>query len=96
MASGLDTDELVKNLMKSEQMKLDRLKGNKTYKEWSQIAYRDTIKLVNGFKEKYFDVLKKDTYLKSPATFSANKVKSSDSEAVSVSSYSTVGNYTRK
>lgn len=96
MASGLDTDELVKNLMKTEQLKLDNLKGKKTYKEWSQTAYRDMIKLVNGFKEKYFDVLKKDTYLKSPATFSANKVKSSDSEAVSVNSYSTVGNYTRK
>lgn len=95
LGSGLDTDQMIKDMMKIEQAKVDKVKSQKVYKEWQQSAYRDMIKAVNEFKGKYFDVLKKDNYLKSPSTFSANKVKSADEEVVVVKNAGTVGNYNR-
>lgn len=96
LATGMDTEAAVKEMMKIEQAKLDRLKGSKVHKEWTQTAYRDMIKLVNEFKGKYFDVLKKDNFLKSPSTFTTNKAKSSKEEAIFVKNAGTVGNYNRE
>lgn len=95
LGSGIDTDQMVKDMMKIEQAKIDKVKGQKVYKEWQQTAYRDMIKAVNELKSKYFDILKKDTYLKSPSTFASNRVKSSDEESVFVKNVGTVGNYSR-
>lgn len=95
LGAGIDTDQMIKDMMKIEQAKVDKVKSQKVYKEWQQSAYRDMIKAVNEFKGKYFDVLKKDNYLKSPSTFSANKVKSADEDVVVVKNAGTVGNYNR-
>ena len=95
LGSGIDTDQMVKDMMKIEQAKVDKVKSQKVYKEWQQSSYRDMIKAMNEFKGKYFDVLKKDTYLKSPSTFSANKAKSSNEDIVTVTNSGTIGNYDR-
>ena len=95
LGAGIDTDQMIKDMMKIEQAKVDKVKSQKVYKEWQQSAYRDMIKAVNEFKGKYFDVLKKDNYLKSPSTFSANKVKSADEDVLVVKNAGTVGNYNR-
>lgn len=95
LSSGMDTDQMVKDTMKIEQAKIDKVKGERVYRQWSQSAYRDMTKAVNEFKGKYFDVLKKDSYIKSTSTFAANKVKSSDEDSVVVKNSGTVGNYNR-
>jgi flagellar hook-associated protein 2 len=78
LASGMDTDAAVKNMMKAEQMKLDKLEAERTVREWTQDQYRDINKSIVEFKDKYFDVLNKDTYIKSPAMFSSTKATISD------------------
>ncbi|WP_126428724.1 flagellar hook-associated protein 2 [Brevibacillus marinus] len=46
MASGLDTDAIIKELMKVERMPVDRLQRKKTLQEWKRDAYREMNKLL--------------------------------------------------
>lgn len=57
MASGMDTDSMVTNLMKVEQLKIDKVKREKTYVEWEQEAYRTQVSALKEFQDKYFNVL---------------------------------------
>ncbi len=70
LTSGMDTDQLVKDLMKIEQTRYDKIDRKKTYTEWEQEAYRTTIGVIDTFQEKYFDILKQENYLMSPTSFS--------------------------
>jgi len=71
LTSGMDTDKLVKDLMKVERMRYDQLEIKRTYAEWEQQAYRTTIGTINDFQSKYFDVLSTDSYLMSSSSFAA-------------------------
>lgn len=42
LASGMDTDSIVKEMMKIQKMPLDKLMQQKTFTEWQQKAFRDT------------------------------------------------------
>lgn len=42
LASGMDTDSIVKDMMKIQKMPLDKLMQQKTFTEWQQEATRDT------------------------------------------------------
>src|SRR5690606_31434615 len=42
LASGMDTDAIVKDMMKIQKMPLDKLMQEKTFAEWQQEAFRDT------------------------------------------------------
>lgn len=78
LASGLDVDGIVKQLMKAENIRLDKLKQERQLTEWRQELYRDLIGDLNLFKSTYFDVLKSDTYMLSSKNYSSFDVKSSD------------------
>jgi flagellar hook-associated protein 2 len=41
LASGMDIDQIVKDLMAAEKMPLDKLTQQKVWTEWQQEAYRD-------------------------------------------------------
>jgi flagellar hook-associated protein 2 len=71
MVSGMDTDQLVKDLMKIEQARYDKVDIEKQYVEWKQEAYRTTISTIDAFQSEYFDILKGDTYMMSPSSLSA-------------------------
>ncbi len=58
MASGLDTDTMIKQLMKVEQYKVDKVKQDKQLLEWKRDDYRSMTTLLTGFKSDFFDVLK--------------------------------------
>lgn len=49
MASGMDIDSLVQNLMKAERTKVDKLLQKKTLNEWKQNNYNDVNKLFANF-----------------------------------------------
>lgn len=68
--SGFDTDQMVKDLMKAESMKMDRVKQNKQYVEWQQETYRSFINDMRNFQSSFFDVLKPSTNLASTSSFS--------------------------
>ncbi len=71
MVSGMDTDQVVKDLMKIEKMRIDNVEKEKTRLEWTQEAYRDVIKKMDDFQNKYFDVLKPKSNFATGSAFSS-------------------------
>lgn len=70
IASGMDTETMIKNLMKLEQMKIDNVEKDRQVAEWQQAAYREIIDTVKAFKDEYFDLLKPSTNFLSRSSFS--------------------------
>lgn len=100
LSSGFDTEAMVQQLLTSYQTKIDNQSKKLTRLSWQQEAYQDITSKITEFKNKYFDVLKRDNYLLSPSTF--NKFKANvtatngaDIEGLSVSttSSSSAGSY---
>lgn len=75
LTSGFDTESMVKQLMSSYQTKIDKQNQKLQKLSWQQSGYQDITKKITEFKNKYFDVLRRDTYLMSTSTF--NKFSSS-------------------
>lgn len=73
ITSGFDTEAMVTHLLSSYQTRIDKQSQKITKLSWQQSAYQDITKKITEFKNTYFDVLKRDTYLMSPSTF--NKFK---------------------
>ena len=73
ITSGFDTEAMVTQLLSSYQTRIDKQSQKITKLSWQQSAYQDITKKITKFKNSYFDVLKRDTYLMSPSTF--NKFK---------------------
>nr|WP_200908438.1 flagellar cap protein FliD N-terminal domain-containing protein [Rossellomorea vietnamensis] len=55
LASGMDTDQIIKDLMKAERIPLDKLEQKKQYLEWQRDDYRDMNKMVFDFSNLIFD-----------------------------------------
>ena len=53
LASGLDTESMIENLVKSYQTKIESLNQKVTKTEWKQDAYRSIISKMVGFSSKY-------------------------------------------
>ncbi|MDQ0231464.1 flagellar filament capping protein FliD [Metabacillus malikii] len=70
LASGMDTDSIVADLMKAERIPLDKLTKNKTTIEWQRDAYREMNTLLLNFRNQTFDT-------KLSSTFAARTVTSS-------------------
>ncbi len=54
LASGLDTESQVKELLAGTQAKIDKQEGLKQQTEWKQEIYRDLISQINTFQTSYF------------------------------------------
>ena len=52
LASGLDTEGMIENLVKSYQAKINSLNQQATKTEWKQEAYRSIISKMVGFTNK--------------------------------------------
>lgn len=76
MASGLDVDATVKQMMKPYNMKLDKEKQDRQIMEWQQNLYRDIIGDLSTFRSTYFDVLKSDTNMLSSNNYAGFDVTS--------------------
>lgn len=96
LASGLDVDTTVKQMMKSHVIRVDKLKQDRQIMQWRQELYRDLIGNLNTFKSTYFDVLKPEKYMLSKRNFSNFTVSnSSTSPSVNITTTSgaVAGNY---
>lgn len=54
LASGMDTESIVKSLLSGTQAKIDKQTGLKQQLEWKQDIYRDVIAKINTLGDKYF------------------------------------------
>mgnify|MGYP001770199395 CR=1 FL=1 len=86
LASGMDIDQIVKDLMKAERMPLDKLKQKKQLLEWQRDDYRAMNTLLQGL----------DDYLFSNITLQSNMLKktvsSSNEAAVTATAGSSAAN----
>jgi flagellar capping protein FliD len=78
LASGMDIDQLVSDLMKAERIPLDKLSQKKQYTEWQRDDYREMNKALFEFDQLIFDgILKQGSYIK-------KSVYNSNPDAVSI------------
>lgn len=87
LASGVDTESMVKSMLSGIQTKIDKQNQKKQQLEWKQDAYRDVISKVNSFQSKYLD-LTSSSSLRLTSTYSKMTTESSNS-AVKVTGAST-------
>lgn len=70
LVTGMNTDTIVKNMMKAESVKLDRLNQQKQRKLWEQDQFRDVITKIRDFQSSFLDIVKPDTNMRSERFFS--------------------------
>ena len=82
LASGLDTEQIVKDLMTAERIPLTKIEQQKQLAEWRQEMYRGFTNSLRSFKEQFFDVTKKSSYLLSENSFKVFSAISDSDEFV--------------
>lgn len=71
LASGLDTDNIIKELMKAERMKVDKVKKEKTKLEWKKDIWKDiNSKLYSFYTNQVFKLKSRGTFMKKTAVSS--------------------------
>lgn len=70
LATGMDTDNMVKQMMKPYNMRFDKMKQDRDAVKWKQDEYRDIMGKINTFRSKYFDSLHKEDYMLSDGSYS--------------------------
>lgn len=88
MATGLDTDEMIKQLMKVENTKVDKLKQDIQLMEWKRSSYREITNMFRSFKDTYFDVLKPTTNFLSDSAFASFTTTSSAPDVLTATALS--------
>ena len=78
MASGLDTESMIKQLMKAEQYKVDKVKQEKQLLQWKRDDYRNMTSILKGFNDSYMDVLS-SVNMRSQNSYKAFSTTSSNS-----------------
>jgi flagellar hook-associated protein 2 len=79
LATGMDTDAMVKAALAAEQQKINTALQNKQILEWQQEAYVDVIKDLKEFYNSYLDILgPSDTNMILSSTYAGIKASSGD------------------
>lgn len=81
LATGMDTETMVKEMLTGEQNKIDKAKQKEQTLKWQQEIYREVINDVKGFNDKYFSFTSKDSILISSAWNTLN-INSSNSNVI--------------
>jgi flagellar hook-associated protein 2 len=75
LASGMNTDEIVTNLVKVQSARLNKLTQNKIVADWKTDAYRDINKKVDEFRKSMEGLRLQSTFNKQTATSSDARVQ---------------------
>ena len=78
IASGLDTEQVVRDLMRIERLKVERLYQERQTIQWRKEQFREIINRVRSFRDTYFNILKPETNLMSASALHKMQVSSSD------------------
>jgi len=84
LATGLDTESLVRDMMRAQQMRVDRLKQDRQLVEWRRDAYREITTLLRRFADDFLSSLNPSSDIRSSTNIMAMKAVSSDPSSVSV------------
>ncbi len=81
LISGMDTESIIKDMLKAEVSKIDRQKQQKQILEWRRDSYRETNLKLLSFRNAIAD-------LKLPSTFTGKKVESSNNSVLTATATS--------
>jgi flagellar hook-associated protein 2 len=91
LASGLDTENMIKELMKAERMKSDRVKKEKTKVEWKKDIWKEmNTKLYTFYTKSVFDLKSKSTFLQRNASSSDESMVSAKASVSAVKGTHTI------
>lgn len=97
--SGLDTESMVEKMMKAESMKYNRLEKQKTSVTWQQESFRQLIKSMQGFQDKWFNTtnlsnnIGYDAFWNNYKTSVKDATTGADSNAIKVNNTTSAGRY---
>ncbi len=94
MASGLDVDSIVTQLMSAEKTKLNKLQQKQQLAEWRQESYRTIITAAQEFTSKYFNTTSSSSLLSANTFIKYSVTSSSSAISASSSSSASAGNHT--
>lgn len=77
IASGFDTDKIVRDLMRVERMRVDRAFQQRQILQWQKEQMRGLVNQVRSFRDTYFDILR-PTNIVSASSLKRMNVSSSD------------------
>lgn len=88
LASGMDIDQIVSDLMKAERMPLDKIKQKKQTTEWQRDQYREMNRLLTEFRDSAFNMTLQSTYMvKSSSSADESKVTATATTSAGNASY---------
>jgi len=90
LASGMDTESMVKELMKAHRIPLDKITQKKQYTEWQRDDYRTVNRTLNDFR-----ILTNDSMLRQ-STFIQKTVSSSSPDDVSIKNINSTSDFSGK
>jgi len=88
LASGIDTDSLVEQLMNAERQKLYKMQQEQTKLTWQQDAYREVNTSLKSFDDMLTDMKLSTTYNQKTTTSSSSAVTATADSTASNGSYS--------
>jgi len=88
LATGLDTESLVRDMMRIHQVRVDRLKQDRQQVEWRRDAYREVTGILRRFGDDFLSALNPTSNMRSKSNLAALTAVSSDPSYVSVSAAS--------
>ncbi|MBI6872725.1 flagellar filament capping protein FliD [Clostridium aciditolerans] len=83
LATGMDTDSMVKKMMAAENIRLDKMKQDRQYIQWRQDGLRDIIKDFRDLRQKYLLIdSPADTNMVKSGAYSGSTITSDNSNAL--------------
>ncbi|PIC95231.1 flagellar cap protein FliD [Sporosarcina sp. P26b] len=87
LASGIDTESIIRDMMKAHRIPLDKITQKKQYTQWQLDDYRSTNRDLRKSSDKLFDtVMKQSTYMQ-------KNVSVSDEKAVSITAKASTSDF---
>ncbi|WP_025162499.1 flagellar filament capping protein FliD [Paraclostridium bifermentans] len=84
LATGMDTDAMIKDMLSGEQKKIDKAKQKQQVVKWQQEIYREVMKDIKSFQDKYFSVTSPNSIMSSKA-WNTLTVSSSNENVITAS-----------
>lgn len=95
LATGMDTDQMIKDMLTGEQSKIDKVFQQQQMVKWQQETYRDITKSVKGFYDKYFSTTSKD-YILGSKSFNTLNINSSNEGVITATGSSSANSINYK
>lgn len=95
LATGMDTDQMIKDMLTGEQSKIDKVFQQQQMVKWQQETYRDITKSVKSFYDKYFSTISKD-YILGNKSFNTLNISSSNEGVITATGTSSASSINYK